>query len=139
MVVEGGDSRSLVICNLLSNNINRPGLGRGISFGGKMETQIIIAVISSGLLTTIINRIFNYLDKRAELKSGVTHGVRLILKDRLRFLCVRYIEQGWIYEDELEDLVSMHSCYHDTLAGNGYLDELMGRVKRLPMKGVGIK
>lgn len=104
-----------------------------------MEKEIIVAAISSGLLTTIINRILTYIDRRAELKSGVTHGVRLILKDRLRFLCTRYIEQGWIYEDELEDLISMHSCYHDTLSGNGYLDELMGRVKRLPMKGVGIK
>jgi hypothetical protein len=103
------------------------------------KTEIIVAVIGSGLLTTVINRIFNYLDKRAELKSGVTHGVRLILKDRLRFLCTRYIEQGWIYEDELEDLISMHSCYHDTLKGNGYLDELMTRVKHLQMKGVGIK
>ena len=104
-----------------------------------MNTEIIVAVIGSGLLTTIINRIFNFLDRRAELRSGVTHGVRLVLKDRLRFLCVRYIEQGWIYEDELEDLISMHSAYHDTLKGNGYLDELMDRVKNLPMKGVGIK
>lgn len=123
----------------VTNYIKQPRLRSGHSFGGKMDTQIIIAVISSGLLTTIINRIFNYLDKRAELKSGVTHGVRLILKDRLRFLCTRYIEQGWIYEDELEDLISMHSCYHDTLKGNGYLDELMTRVKHLQMKGVGIK
>lgn len=104
-----------------------------------MDTQIIIAVIGSGLLTTVINRIFNYLDKRAELKSGVTHGVRLILKDRLRFLCTRYIEQGWIYEDELEDLISMHSCYHDTLKGNGYLDSLMHRVQNLEIRGIGIK
>lgn len=104
-----------------------------------MNTEIIVAVIGSGLLTTVINRVFTYLDKRAELKSGITHGVRLVLKDRLRFLCVRYIEQGWIYEDELEDLISMHSAYHDTLKGNGYLDELIGRVKKLPMKGVGIK
>lgn len=103
------------------------------------KTEIIVAVIGSGLLTTIINRIFNFLDKRAELRSGVTHGVRLVLKDRLRFLCVRYIEQGWIYEDELEDLMAMHAAYHDTLKGNGYLDELMVRVKQLPMKGVGIK
>lgn len=104
-----------------------------------METQIIIAVISSGLLTTIINRIFNFIDRRAELRSGVTHGLRLVLKDRLRFLCTRYIEQGWIYEDELEDLISMHSAYHDTLKGNGYLEELMKRVNALPIKGVGIK
>lgn len=104
-----------------------------------MDTQIIIAVISSGLLTTIINRIFTYLDKRAELRSGVTHGLRLVLKDRLRFLCTRYIEQGWIYEDELEDIMAMHSTYHDTLKGNGYLDELMRRVNTLPIKGVGVK
>ena len=104
-----------------------------------METQIIVAVIGSGLLTTVINRIFNFLDKRAELKSDITHGVRLVLKDRLRFLCVRYIEQGWIYEDELEDLISMHAAYHDTLKGNGYLDELMRRVNTLPIKGVGVK
>ena len=103
------------------------------------KTEIIVAVIGSGLLTTIINRIFNFLDKRAELKSGVTHGVRLVLKDRLRFLCTRYIEQGWIYEDELEDIIAMHSAYHDTLKGNGYLDELMRRVNTLPIKGVGVK
>ncbi|MBR2999800.1 MAG: hypothetical protein IKF39_02285 [Oscillospiraceae bacterium] len=102
-------------------------------------TAIIVAIIGSGLLSTIVNRIFNAIDKQKEQKSGVTHGIRLVLKDRLRFLCVRYIEQGWIYEDELEDLVSMHSCYHDTLKGNGYLDELMTRVKSLPIKGVGVK
>ena len=102
-------------------------------------TQIIIAVIGSGLLSTVINRLFNYLDKRAEAKSGVTHGIRLVLKDRLRFLCARYMEQGWIYEDELHDLVAMHDCYHDALNGNGYLDELMNRVKNLPIKGVGVK
>ena len=102
-------------------------------------TQIIVAVLGSGLLSTIINRVFGYLDKQAEAKSGVTHGIRLVLKDRLRFLCARYIEQGWIYEDELEDLVAMHLCYHDALNGNGYLDELMNRVKALPIKGVGVR
>ena len=35
-----------------------------------MEKEIILAVIGSGLLTTAINRIFNYLDKRAELPAG---------------------------------------------------------------------
>lgn len=102
-------------------------------------TAIIVAIIGSGLLSTIVNRIFSAIDKRQEQKSGVTHGIRLVLKDRLRFLCVRYIEQGWIYEDELEDLASMHQCYHDTLKGNGYLDDLMKRVKALDIKGVGIK
>ena len=47
-------------------------------------TQIFVAVIGSGILSTIINRIFNYLDKKAEAQSGVTHGIRLVLKDRRR-------------------------------------------------------
>ena len=98
-------------------------------------TAIIVAVISSGVLSTIINRLFSWWDD----KSGMRNGIRLILKDRLRFLAVRYIEQGWIYEDELEDLVAMHNCYHHALKGNGYLDDLVARVKSLEIRGIGVR
>jgi len=98
-------------------------------------TQIIVAVIGSGLLSTLINRLFDYWDKQ----NGTQNGIRVILKDRIRFLCTRYIEQGWIYEDELEDLVKMHECYHKALHGNGYLDGLMNRVQNLEIRGIGIK
>lgn len=101
--------------------------------------EIVIALIGSGLLTTIINQFCNWRIRVSEAKNGTNKGLRLILKDRLRFLCMRYIEQGWIYEDELDDLISMHDCYHNALHGNGYLDELMSRVKKLEIKGVGIK
>ena len=98
-------------------------------------TAIIVAIIGSGLLSTLINRLFDYLDK----KNGTQNGIRVILKDRIRFLCTRYIEQGWIYEDELEDLVTMHSCYQKSLKGNGYLDGLMARVQNLDIRGICIK
>lgn len=101
--------------------------------------EIVIALIGSGILSTIINQFCNWRIRVMESKNGTTKGLRLVLKDRLRFLCVRYIEQGWIYEDELEDLVAMHDCYHNALKGNGYLDELMNRVKNLEIRGVGIK
>lgn len=101
-----------------------------------MDAQtIIVAIIGSGLLSTVINRIFDYLDKR----NGTQNGIRVILKDRIRFLCTRYIEQGWIYEDELEDLVTMHNCYQKALKGNGYLDGLMARVQNLDIKGIGVR
>lgn len=104
-----------------------------------MSEAVIIALIGSGILSTIINQFCNWRIRVSESKNGTTKGLRLILKDRLRFLCTRYIEQGWIYEDELEDLVAMHDCYHHALKGNGYLDELMNRVKNLEIRGVGIK
>lgn len=98
-------------------------------------TAIIVAVIGSGLLSTVINRLFDFWDKR----NGTQNGIRVILKDRIRFLCTRYIEQGWIYEDELEDLTMMHNCYQKSLKGNGYLESLMNRVQNLDIKGIGIK
>lgn len=98
-------------------------------------TTIMVAVISSGLLSTIINRVFDYFDK----KNGTQNGIRVILKDRIRFLCTRYIEQGWVYEDELEDLVMMHDCYQKSLKGNGYLDSLVHRVENLEIRGIGVR
>lgn len=101
-------------------------------------TTIIMAIIGSGVLSTLISQICSLMQKRAERKSGANEGLRLILKDKIRILCVHYIEQGWIYEDELEDLMAMHSCYHDKLKGNGYLDVLMEKTKALEIRGVGM-
>ena len=98
-------------------------------------TSIIVAIIGSGLLSTIINRIFDYFDKR----NGTQNAITVILKDRIRYLCTKFIEQGWIYEDELEDLVKMHDCYQHVLKSNGYLDNLMHRVQNLEIRGIGIK
>lgn len=98
---------------------------------------IICAIIGSSALSTLIAQIFTAVSKRKEKKSGVSNGIRLILKDRLRFLCLHYIDQGWIYADELEDILAMHSCYHTDLGGNGYLDALMSQVKKLPIHGQG--
>lgn len=103
-----------------------------------MSETIIIAILGSGLLSTIITQACNLYQRQADQKNGTNSALRLILKDRLRFLCVHYIQQGWIYEDELEDIITMHKCYHDDLKGNGYLDTLMGKVKGLEVRGVGV-
>ena len=61
------------------------------------------------------------------------------MKDRLRSLCDHYRQQGWIYEDELEDIIAMHNCYHDKLKGNGFLDKQMSRVMNLEIRGIVVK
>ena len=99
---------------------------------------IIVAIIGSGAFSTLVSQICGLVQRRAEKKSGASEGPRLIMKDKIRVLCVHYIEQGWIYEDELEDLMAMHSCYHDKLKGYGYLDVLMAKVKALEIRGVGV-
>lgn len=71
--------------------------------------------------------------------ADVKKAARLLMKTELRDLCERYIAQGWIYEDELDDIIAMHNCYHDDLNGNGFLDTLMKRVKDLEIRGIGVK
>lgn len=99
-------------------------------------TAVIVAIIGSGALSTLISQLCQWLTRRQDAKSGQSAALRLVLKDRLRFLCGHYIQQGWIYSDELEDIIRMHQCYHDALSGNGYLDELMRRVRALEIRGV---
>lgn len=102
-------------------------------------TTIIVAIIGSGVLNTILNYAINSKEKKeAEVKSS-EKALRLMMKDRLRFLCMHYISQGWIYEDELEDIMAMHSLYHNELKGNGFLDNQMKKVKNLEVRGVGVK
>ena len=98
-------------------------------------TTIIVAIIGSGALNTLLAYLLSLRDKR----KGIQEASRLLMKDRLRFLCVHYIQQGWIYEDELEDLIAMHACYHDDLKGNGFLDSQMERVKNLELRGIGVR
>lgn len=103
-----------------------------------MVESVILAVIGSGMLSTLISQVFTLIQRRIDQKKGSNQAIRLVLKDRLRFLCVHYINQGWIYEDELEDIITMHKCYHDELKGNGYLDTLMSKVKNLEVRGEGV-
>lgn len=102
-------------------------------------TTIVVAIIGSGVLNTLLNYVLSLKEKRKERDSSEQRALRLIMKNDLRTLCHRYIEQGWIYEDELEDLISMHQCYHNDLKGNGYLDEMMRRARNLEIRGIGVK
>ena len=96
---------------------------------------IIVAILGSGVLSTLITQLFAWRKEKNSEGTAVDKTCRLLLKTRLRELCEQYITQGWIYSDELDDLYSMHSLYHDELHGNGYLDTLMNKVKILEVRG----
>ena len=97
-------------------------------------TAIVVAIIGSGILNTILNYFIATSEKKNKDNCNIQQALRLIMKDRLRFLCAEYIQQGWIYEDELEDIIVMHDLYHNDLNGNGFLDEVMDRVKNLEIR-----
>lgn len=95
-----------------------------------MNQTIIIAIISSGALSTLITGLFSIYKSRREKQDGVTAGVRMLLYDRVKFLGKKYLEKGMVTAEELEDLVEMHRLYHN-MGGNGFLDSIMDSVKHL--------
>lgn len=99
-----------------------------------MDKTIIIAIISSGALSTLISGIFNLWSARKKSKDGVRAGMKMLLYDRIKHLGKAYISRGSITTDELEDLTEMHRIYHFDLDGNGFLDTLMNNVQKLPIK-----
>lgn len=107
--------------------------------GTEITVTIIVAIIGSGLFNKVLDYIIKKREKNDDKYEAVQKANRLIMKDRLRFLCMHYIDQGWIYEDELEDIIAMHECYHDDLKGNGFLDKQMASVKSLEVRGIGVK
>ena len=99
-----------------------------------MDKTIIIAIISSGALSTLISGIFNLWSARKKSNDGVRAGMKMLLYDRIKHLGKAYISRGSITTDELEDLTEMHRIYHFDLDGNGFLDTLMNNVQKLPIK-----
>lgn len=95
---------------------------------------ILVAIIGSGILNTVLNYFLTAKTNRQTDIDVVRKSQRLLMKQELRRLCHHYNLQGWIYEDELEDIIAMHSCYHDDLKGNGFLDVEMANVKKLEIR-----
>ena len=98
----------------------------------RIMTEIICAAIGSGALSAVISGIFQLAGGRQRRGQGLTAGMRALLHDRIKSLGLAYIEAGQVVSGDLEDLMEMHRIYHDELGGNGYLDQIMEAVKRLP-------
>ena len=92
--------------------------------------EILIAVIASGLLSTVLTLIYNTIQNSKQKHNSLRDGLQAILYDRLKYLCRSYIKNGAISVDDLEDLKRMHVTYKE-LNGNGFIDDLMNEVLHL--------
>ena len=99
-----------------------------------MNTEILIAIISSGVLVTLLNFILNLIKDWYDRKNGLRAAMRILLDDRLCHLGEHYITQGYITQEQLKVFTKMHTAYKN-LGGNGYHKTLMAKIESLPIKG----
>lgn len=93
-------------------------------------TEIVIAIIGSGALSTLITALVNAYTKKKEKDDDIT----LLLYHDIRSEADAHIAAGEIHRDDLEVLIKMHKRYHDR-GGNGYLDRRMEQVYKLKIIG----
>lgn len=98
-----------------------------------MDKTIIIAILSSGAFTTIINALLNYFNKKNENKSVVNKALMCLLGYELKNECHRLIKAKAVVLDDLEQLQELNNIYH-LMGGNGYVKTLMTKVEHLEVK-----
>lgn len=90
---------------------------------------IITALISSG----VVGMITTALMKKISDGDPTKKAVKLILQDRLEFLCRKYISRGWLTIDEKKFVFDAAEAYHG-VGGNGYFKLLIDEVEHLPTR-----
>lgn len=98
-----------------------------------MSTDVLIAIISSGVLVTLLNFVLNLIKDMVDRRRGLRAAMRILLDDRLCTLGAHYLQIGHITTEQLKVFTKMHQSYR-SLGGNGYHKTLMAKIENLPIK-----
>ncbi len=95
-------------------------------------------ILGGGLAASLIITIEKFaeflISHFGKKKSTVEIAMRVMLRERIRYLCRVHISAGEISYTDREDLIAMHKVYHKDLDGNGNLDAEMEDVMELPLR-----
>lgn len=95
------------------------------SFIQTIVTVVCSVIASSGFWT--------YLQKKADKKDLKTEMLIGLGHDRIVDLGMRFIERGWISQDEYENLNDYLYKPYKKMGGNGSAERVMNEVNRLPI------
>lgn len=110
-----------------------------------MSEGVIIAIITaiSGTLIQIITHIRTVKEANLQkvkddiekIKSSIqdnNEGTKVLLADKLKFLCSKALNEGEIDYDSLRIIENLYKSYHQ-LGGNGFMTDIYEKVKELPI------
>ena len=97
--------------------------------------QIVLTIVCSCLassgLWALIQHNMDKKDAKTQMIIGLGH-------DRIVWLGLKYIERGWVTQDEFENLSKWLYEPYERMGGNGSAKRIMDEVRKLPLRrGVG--
>ena len=93
--------------------------------------EIILAIFTSVLMSS---GLWAYVMRKADRKDAKTELIIGIGHDRILWLGMKYIERGWITQDEYENLYEYLYEPYLKLGGNGSAKKVISEVEKLPIK-----
>lgn len=97
-----------------------------------LAATVVCSVIASSGFWAFFQKRFDKNDAKTKLLIGIAH-------DRLIDLEMRYIDRGWITQEEYENLNDYLYTPYEAAGGNGTVKKLMKEVNKLPIKPHGYK
>ena len=96
---------------------------------------LICAIIGSGSATAIVSYAISRHAEKQKTETGENQGIRWLLQDRLEHLAKKYLSDGKVTYEELKNWNKGHSIYHESLGGNGDLNNVKSALEKLYQKG----
>lgn len=98
--------------------------------------QIVLTIFTSVLASS---GLWAFLGSRLDRHSAQKDMLIGLGHDRIMYLGMRYIDRGWITQDEYENLNSYLYEPYKKLGGNGSALRVMQEVNKLPIRNQGFE
>lgn len=95
--------------------------------------QLVAPIITIVCSLAASGGFWAWLQKRGDKKDAKSKMILGLGHDRILFLCVKYIDRGYVTRDELENLYEYLYTPYQELGGNGTVTRLMRLVDSLPL------
>ena len=95
-----------------------------------MEKDFILAVLGSGVLSTLISCIFQLWNNRKKKLGKLEEGMRLLLLSDVRAMGKKLIDQGSVTREEYAVFNASYDAYKE-LGGDGWADGVKHNVDNL--------
>ena len=106
---------------------------------------IVTAIVSVVVALVASSGFWGYILKKAEIKEHERQQERDIIllerqllmglaHDKINYLAQKYIERGWMTQDDYENLFTYLYKPYLALGGNGTTKKMMDEVDKLPIK-----
>lgn len=98
-----------------------------------MTENIWIAILTSGILSTLISQFFAWLKERRKKPTAIDNALQWLMRDRLEHLMTKALLKGETNLHEKQFIHKGYHLYHD-LGGNGDMTDLVKEFDELEVK-----